>query len=391
MSLISGGHAPGQYPQHPGSEIHHTPNLPARTERGSHSLAERRNDEAVIQQISDLLPDIIRLVTHDRNERAELKAMKLQYEKVIDTLTADRNSLRHDIAQLKQKAHRSDALIVENARLMTEKQNLVEDVFSLKAERADLLDSRDRLKTINTQQESTVSDLRQRLESERRSHGDALDAARLDANRKIRIAEETASHLRSDLASLIAERNKQTGTADETTAKLRSEVAELRNDRNNRIKDSETLKKDHGTRVNQLEAKIRDLEDVLDRNRKSKTDDTATKPIERPASVSAASGRDAGLRGSTTVPQYEGSTPAPTRRPNPSQAPASHRQSLASQYFQSSNTNRSTTSDRVPGGYDYYDTEPPKNEHSSSSSSRNTGGENARTEGRGSYHAGTQM
>ena len=78
MSLIPAGHPPPQYPQHPGSEIQNTPGLPARTERGPHAFAERKKDEAVIEQISDLLPDIIRLVTHDRNEKADMKAMKLQ-------------------------------------------------------------------------------------------------------------------------------------------------------------------------------------------------------------------------------------------------------------------------------------------------------------------------
>ena len=390
MSLIPAGHLPPQYPQHPGSEIQNSPGLPARTERPPHAFAERKNDEAVIEEIADLLPDIIRLVTLDRNEKAEMKAMKLQYEKVIDALTADRNSLRHDIAESRQKAQRLDALVVDNARLMTEKHSIVEEVLSLKDDRANLIDSRDRLKTISVQQESTISDLKQRLEAERRSHGDALEAARLDVNRKIRLADETASSLRSDIAALISERNKQIASADETTAKLRSEVAELRSDRNNRIKDFEVLRKDHGTRVNQFEAKIRDLEDALDRSRKSKADDTTTKSIERCASVSATTGRDAALRSSTTGPLYEGSTPAATRRPNQSQAPASHRQSLSSQYFQSSNPNRSTTSDRVPGGYDYYDTEPPKNEHSSSSVSRSTGGgDSGRSDSRGSYHPGT--
>lgn len=226
--------------------------------------------EHLLQKVSNVLPDIHRLLNEYKESRGllsakdmlvqqaekeheekltrlriELDANKKEYEKVIQSVVSERGKLEREAVVLHQQVADLQALAEEHGKLKTEVLSLQDSQKSLETDIENLRATNEELLSSKAAQEREIQNVRethsQQITELQKQHEDHLAAKEKEHQQALSDQKSILSKTQLDLAGLI------------------SKHANLKNE----LENSRNLQNDH---KNQLDAKTKELEETHTRH-----------------------------------------------------------------------------------------------------------------------------
>lgn len=234
---------------------------------GPSAMSSSEDDrEHLLQKVSNVLPDIHRLLNEYKESRGllsakdmlvqqaekeheekltrlriELDANKKEYEKVIQSVVSERGKLEREAVVLHQQVADLQALAEEHGKLKTEVLSLQDSQKSLETDIENLRATNEELLSSKAAQEREIQNVRethsQQITKLQKQHEDHLAAKEKEHQQALSDQKSILSKTQLDLAGLI------------------SKHANLKNE----LENSRNLQNDH---KNQLDAKTKELEET---------------------------------------------------------------------------------------------------------------------------------